>query len=269
MTNSPQQPGHRQPRSPSRRRRAPAASPVPRRNCRSASRRSAMPCALEQELACRCSSGATRAWPRPRPGSICWSRWAWGLALIDQALRDLRAMNRPGRRSRWRCPPPPRPGGCCPASPASRQLHPDVDLRCITTDTDPDLARERIDLAITLGTGEFPQHQRWHFVDEEIFPVCSPAYLATGRGPLSDVQALTRRTLLHLEERYAPAAGLAGLAGALWRGAGAAHQAVPLQRLLGGAAGRDRGSGRGDGLAASGGAASWRRGCWCARCHRA
>jgi LysR family glycine cleavage system transcriptional activator len=56
-------------------------------------------------------------------------------------------------------------------------LHPAIELRCITTDTDPDLARERIDLAITLGTGEFPQHQRWHFVDEEIYPVCSPAYL--------------------------------------------------------------------------------------------
>lgn len=124
-----------------------------------------------------------------------------GLTLIDQALREVRSMTHAqpvtlavstATATWWLLPRIAR----------FKQLHPDIELRCITTDTDPDLARERIDLAITLGTGEFPQLQRWHFVDEEIFPVCSPAFLQ-GCGAMADVQALTRATLLHLEERYA------------------------------------------------------------------
>ena len=124
-----------------------------------------------------------------------------GLTLIDQALREVRGMTAAqpvtlavstATATWWLLPRIAR----------FRQQHPAIELRCITTDTDPDLARERIDLAITLGTGEFPQLQRWLFVDEEIFPVCSPAYLR-GFGPMPDVQALTRTTLLHLEERYA------------------------------------------------------------------
>ena len=124
-----------------------------------------------------------------------------GLTLIDQALREVRGMTAAqpvtlavstATATWWLLPRIAR----------FRQQHPAIELRCITTDTDPDLARERIDLAITLGTGEFPQLQRWLFVDEEIFPVCSPGYLR-GFGPMPDVQSLTRTTLLHLEERYA------------------------------------------------------------------
>ena len=98
-----------------------------------------------------------------------------GLTLIDQALREVRSMTHAqpvtlavstATATWWLLPRIAR----------FKQLHPDIELRCITTDTDPDLARERIDLAITLGTGEFPQLQRWHFVDEEIFPVCSPPF---------------------------------------------------------------------------------------------
>lgn len=123
------------------------------------------------------------------------------LALVDQALRDVRAMTA-GPQVTLAVSTATATWWLLPRIARFKALHPAVELRCITTDTDPDLARERIDLAITLGTGEFPQHQRWHFVDEEIYPVCSPAYLQRV-GPLRDVQALTGRTLLHLEERYA------------------------------------------------------------------
>ena len=124
------------------------------------------------------------------------------LTLIDQALREVRSMTTVHQvtlavstaTATW---------WLLPRIARFKQKHPDIELRCITTDTDLDLGRERIDLAITLGTGEFAQHQRWHFVDEEIFPVCSPAYLKRVQA-LKDVQALTRTTLLHLEERYRP-----------------------------------------------------------------
>jgi len=83
-----------------------------------------------------------------------------------------------------------------------KQLHPDIELRVITTDTDLDLARERIDLAVTLGADDFAHYQRWHFVDEEIFPVCSPKFLQG--NPLPDLKALANSPLLLLEERYRP-----------------------------------------------------------------
>jgi DNA-binding transcriptional LysR family regulator len=86
-----------------------------------------------------------------------------------------------------------------------KQLHPEIELRVITTDTDLDMARERIDLSITLGADDFANYQRWHFVDEEIFPVCSPKFLQA--NPLPDLNALAHSPLLVLEERYRPRMG--------------------------------------------------------------
>ena len=110
-----------------------------------------------------------------------------GLTLIDQALRDLRSMTASHQvtlavstaTATW---------WLLPRIARFKQLHPDIALRCITTDTDLDLAREHIDLAITLGEGHFGHYQRWHFVDEEIFPVCSAAFLQRV-GPLDDLDA--------------------------------------------------------------------------------
>ncbi len=125
-----------------------------------------------------------------------------GLTLIDQALREVRTMTN-GHQVTLAVSTATATWWLLPRGARFKQQHPEIELRCITTDTDLDLGRERVDLAITLGTGEFPQHQRWHFVDEEVFPVCSPAFLRS-HGPMADVQALTRTSLLHLEERYRP-----------------------------------------------------------------
>ena len=131
-----------------------------------------------------------------------------GLTLIDQALREVRGMTG-GQQVTLAVSTATATWWLLPRIARFKQLHPAIELRCITTDTDLDLGRERIDLAITLGTGEFPQHQRWHFVDEEIFPVCSPSFLR-GHSGVVDVQSLTSATLLHLEERYRPRLDWAG-----------------------------------------------------------
>jgi LysR family transcriptional regulator, glycine cleavage system transcriptional activator len=125
-----------------------------------------------------------------------------GLTLIDQAVREVRNMQQDHQvtlavstaTATW---------WLLPRIAGFKQLHPDIELRCITTDTDLDLDRERIDLAITLGSGEYPRLPRWHFVDEEVFPVCSPSLLERHGHP-ADAQALSRLPLLHLEERYRP-----------------------------------------------------------------
>ena len=127
---------------------------------------------------------------------------ALGLTLMDQALREVRSMSSAHQvtlavstaTATW---------WLMPRIARFKQQHPHIELRCITTDIDLDLERERIDLAITLGSGDFAQHARWRFVDEEVFAVCSPAFLAS-HSPLRTVQELANSTLLHLEERYRP-----------------------------------------------------------------
>lgn len=82
-----------------------------------------------------------------------------------------------------------------------KAAHPDVDLRCITNDSDRSVGRDGADLWVPLGAGPWPGLATWHFVDEEVFPVASPdvaARLVAGDTPLEAAP------LLHLEERFRP-----------------------------------------------------------------
>lgn len=126
-----------------------------------------------------------------------------GLSLIDQALREVRSMQ--AHQVTLAVSTATATWWLLPRIARFKQQHPDIELRIITTDTDLDLARERIDLAITLGADDFANYQRWHFVDEEIFPVCSPTFLQA--NPLPDLKALAHSPLLLLEERYRPRMG--------------------------------------------------------------
>jgi DNA-binding transcriptional LysR family regulator len=123
-----------------------------------------------------------------------------GLSLIDQALREVRSMQ--AHQVTLAVSTATATWWLLPRIARFKQQHPDIELRVITTDTDLDLARERIDLAITLGADDFANYQRWHFVDEEIFPVCSPKFLQA--NPLPDLKAVAHSPLLVLEERYRP-----------------------------------------------------------------
>jgi DNA-binding transcriptional LysR family regulator len=121
-----------------------------------------------------------------------------GLSLIDQALREVRSMQ--AHQVTLAVSTATATWWLLPRIARFKQQHPDIELRVITTDTDLDMARERIDLSITLGADDFANYQRWHFVDEEIFPVCSAKFLQT--NPLIDLKALANSPLLVLEERY-------------------------------------------------------------------
>ena len=123
-----------------------------------------------------------------------------GLSLIDQALREVRSMQ--AHQVTLAVSTATATWWLLPRIARFKQQHPDIELRVITTDTDLDMARERIDLSITLGADDFANYQRWHFVDEEIFPVCSPKFLQA--NPLPDLKALAHSPLLVLEERYKP-----------------------------------------------------------------
>jgi DNA-binding transcriptional LysR family regulator len=76
-----------------------------------------------------------------------------------------------------------------------RQNLPNLNLHIISADN-VDVIAEGIDFAILFGDGKWPGVTASYFLSEEIFPVCSPAYLAA-RSPLRSVADLLGETLLH------------------------------------------------------------------------
>ncbi len=82
-----------------------------------------------------------------------------------------------------------------------KQAYPEVQLRVITQDAYQDIAKLEFDLCIPVGGVPEGAYQSWKFVDEVLFPVCSPAWLAE-QEPLNQPSDLLTRPLIHLEEHY-------------------------------------------------------------------
>jgi LysR family transcriptional regulator, glycine cleavage system transcriptional activator len=162
--------------------------------------------ALEEQLGVSLFERRHKGVHATEAGAYLCEQVTMGLTLVEQALREVRQMSSASQvtlssstaTATW---------WLLPRIARFKQAHPEVELRCITSDLDLDIERERIDLAIAQGAGEFPRNRRWRFVDEEVFPVCSPRYLERHierHGAIATPQSLTRATLLHLEERYRP-----------------------------------------------------------------
>ncbi len=83
-----------------------------------------------------------------------------------------------------------------------KEKYPDITLRIEESSHDDlDLNEENIDISARLGRGKWPGVDAWHFVTEEVIPVCSPAYLKAN-GPIDAPADLLNHPLLHFEERH-------------------------------------------------------------------
>ena len=80
------------------------------------------------------------------------------------------------------------------------ELHPGIDLRVGAALHHVDFAREDLDVAIRHSDGNLPGLAVTRLCKEELFPVCSPEFLA-GAAPLQQPADLARHTLLHLDSR--------------------------------------------------------------------
>lgn len=80
-----------------------------------------------------------------------------------------------------------------------RAEYPDIDLKLVATDSLLDLHSERIDLAIRYGLGQWPSTSSRKLFGIDVFPVCSPSYLADYPGLMSS-EDLRSAVLLHLDE---------------------------------------------------------------------
>jgi LysR family glycine cleavage system transcriptional activator len=84
-----------------------------------------------------------------------------------------------------------------------KQRHADIDLRCITNDTDTGVGIDDADLWIPLGPDPWPGLARHVLTQERIAAVAAPA-IAAELADVDDPAALLGADLLHLEERYRP-----------------------------------------------------------------
>ncbi len=80
-----------------------------------------------------------------------------------------------------------------------RAAYPDIELRLVASAPVANLAVAGIDLAVRYGDGRWPGVEATHLLDNEVFPVCAPAYL-DGRPPLAEPADLLGETLLNLVE---------------------------------------------------------------------
>ena len=78
---------------------------------------------------------------------------------------------------------------------ALKQLQPNLKLRLTTQMFTADLRHHDIDLAVRYGNGTWPDGAAIHLFDEEVFPVCSPAWLAA-HGVPDSLDALASSDLI-------------------------------------------------------------------------
>ncbi|WP_028946269.1 LysR substrate-binding domain-containing protein [Pseudomonas vranovensis] len=83
-----------------------------------------------------------------------------------------------------------------PRLPRLQQRYPDIQLRLVAEDSSQALHEGDFDLAIDLNDGSYPGMHSTPLLDEQIFPVCSPALLR-GRPPLHGPADLAHYPLLH------------------------------------------------------------------------
>ncbi|MEA9578093.1 transcriptional regulator GcvA [Xanthomonas nasturtii] len=71
--------------------------------------------------------------------------------------------------------------------------HPDIDIRLETSLKPVDFLTQRIDIGVRYGAGQWPGLVALKLMDEEVYPVCSPALIGRLRTPAQ----LTGETLIH------------------------------------------------------------------------
>ncbi|MEK9671183.1 MAG: LysR substrate-binding domain-containing protein [Rhodospirillaceae bacterium] len=82
-----------------------------------------------------------------------------------------------------------------------RAEQPEVDVRMVASPRVRDLGLSGIDFAVRYGSGNWPNTAADLMFENDIFPVCSPAYLDI-HGPFAGVPDLSRATLLKLSQSH-------------------------------------------------------------------
>ena len=76
-----------------------------------------------------------------------------------------------------------------------RRFHPEIRIRVISQDANVNLLREDVDIAIRYGEGNWADGRAVMLFNDDVFPVCSPGYLAAHGSP-DCVADLARHSLI-------------------------------------------------------------------------
>lgn len=158
---------------------------------------------LEEVLGARLFRRRPRGVELTEAGSRLAARLQSGYAEIRAGIEDVLAMSEGNERVTIMVSTSLASYWLMPRVADFKQRYPDVELRCITQDTDRDVRGGDFDLCIPLGRGRWPGFQAWKFADEELYAVCSPGYLKQ-IGPVAGPGDLPAHDLLILEQRYDP-----------------------------------------------------------------
>ena len=82
-----------------------------------------------------------------------------------------------------------------------RQANPELIIRIISSDVEAECLVDNIDIAILHGEGHWPGYDARLLLDETVFPVCSPGYLACF-GPIEKASDLPAHSLVALEDDH-------------------------------------------------------------------
>lgn len=88
-----------------------------------------------------------------------------------------------------------------PKLPQFRAAHPEIIVHVDASDEDTHRIGEGVDVAIQFGDGYWPGCNARFLLEEEIFPVCSPAFLAK-QPALNSPDDLLAATLIHFETHH-------------------------------------------------------------------
>jgi DNA-binding transcriptional LysR family regulator len=80
-----------------------------------------------------------------------------------------------------------------------RDLHPGIDLRLQTSDHEPNIDAENINLAIRRGTGDWEDCHSSRIAEEVIYPIANPRVMYAAIN-LKSIPNLQHERLIHLEE---------------------------------------------------------------------
>jgi DNA-binding transcriptional LysR family regulator len=84
-----------------------------------------------------------------------------------------------------------------------RANNPDIEIRLQTTDRDIEIPDNSSSLGVRRGLGKWDGYHSHLLAREEIFPICSPSFLAHAQPPGS-LEELAKAKLIHLDEPFRP-----------------------------------------------------------------
>jgi DNA-binding transcriptional LysR family regulator len=84
---------------------------------------------------------------------------------------------------------------------AFQKAYPNIEVRTLALDRNPNLDSDEIDVAFTCGTSGQLGHDCTYLFDEVVFPVCSPQYLQEN-PQLNGMEDFSNEHLLHLDDTY-------------------------------------------------------------------